>query len=502
MRTWFLLAAGLAAAGALLAACHSPAVPLPDGAVLARTHCASCHAMPEPSLLGKDAWREHVLPRMGYLYGIFPDTALRRQLLADTLGGQAVRAAGLFPPSPVIDTAVWNRICAYYLAAAPDTLPRPAAAAPQPLTQFRVRIPAYRFSPPSSTMARFAPGGGILLGDAHTGSIYQFDSQLNMRQAAALGEGPVWAEALGDALLVTVMGSFSPTDAASGSVVALSDRRQTVLGGLQRPVHTQTDDFNGDGKADLLVCEFAKWTGKLAWWEFKGPGQFEPHVLRAGPGALRAYVRDFNRDQRPDIIALFGQGDEGVSIWYNEGHGVFREERVLRFPASWGSSFLDLVDFNGDGHEDLLYTAGDNADYPPVLKPYHGIRIYLNDGQNRFTESFFYPMHGAYGAAARDFDGDGDLDLAAVSFFPDFQQAPASGFLYLENRGAEGFAPFTFPEAVRGRWITLDAGDPDGDGDQDLLLGSMAFEVVPPSPLLGRWVEEGIPFVWLENRQK
>lgn len=113
-----------------------------------------------------------------------------------------------------------------------------------------------------------------------------------------------------------------------------------------------------------------------------------------------------------DIVALFGQGDEGIYTYYNEGQGKFKEVRTLRFPASFGSSFFALYDFNADGHEDILYTCGDNADYSPILKPYHGIRIFTNDGKNNFKQTWFYPLHGAYKALPVDFDRDGDVDLA------------------------------------------------------------------------------------------
>ena len=42
--------------------------------------------------------------------------------------------------------------------------------------------------------------------------------------------------------------------------------------------------------------------------------------------------------------------------------------------------------------------------------------------------------------------------------------------------------------------------DFDQDGDIDLLLGSLAFEVVPPMGLVDKWVEKGLPFVLLENK--
>jgi len=184
------------------------------------------------------------------------------------------------------------------------------------------------------------------------------------------------------------------------------------------------------------------------------------------------------------------------------GKGKFSEEQVLSFSPSHGSSFFELIDANGDGHLDILYTAGDNADFKPILKPYHGIYLYLNAGQNQFTERFFVPLNGAYKALARDFDQDGDLDVAAVSFFPDFDKRPEEGFVYLENQGDFQFSATSFPEVELGRWITMDAGDVDGDGDEDILSGSLAFEVIGRGDWVKNWQKQGVPFIYLENKRK
>jgi hypothetical protein len=71
---------------------------------------------------------------------------------------------------------------------------------------------------------------------------------------------------------------------------------------------------------------------------------------------------------------------------------------------------------------DLLYTNGDNADYSNSLKRYHGIRLFQNDGNFKFRQVWFYPLYGATKAVARDFDGDGDLDVAGIAFYPDFSR--------------------------------------------------------------------------------
>ena len=160
-----------------------------------------------------------------------------------------------------------------------------------------------------------------------------------------------------------------------------------------------------------------------------------PHVLRNRPGASQAIVTDLNGDALPDIVALFAQGDEGVFLFTNRGNGTFAEERLLTFSPLNGSTSFELVDFSQDGHPDILYTCGDNADQSPILKDHHGVYIYLNDGKFAFQQHYFFPLHGAYQALARDYDQDGDLDIAAISFFPNYEHSPEEGFVYLQNQG-------------------------------------------------------------------
>lgn len=478
----------------------------PGGETLARIHCAGCHQYPEPELLPRATWAEYVLPRMGYMLGIYPDGHTRAGLIEPGPGGQAILAARIFPESPLIDTAAWQKIQHFYLSQAPDTLSLPKTnRIKEELDFFQVEFPDYRLSPPSVTLAHCTENG-LYIGDANSRGLYRFDGQLALQQAAKVREGAVCLDETEENLRVTVMGSFSPTDAPSGFILQLPKgggrAPSFLLQNLQRPAHSAFADLNGDGREDIVVCEFAKWTGCLAWWERLADGSYKKHLLRNKPGAIKTEVQDFNRDGRPDILALFGQGDEGFYLYYNEGQGQFREAPALRFPPSYGSSSFRLFDYNGDGHPDILYTAGDNADYPPVLKPYHGVRIFENDGAMQFEEKFFYPIPGAYGAVARDFNQDGALDIAAISFFPNFEKQPNESFLFLENDGQGNYQPHTFPQAGLGRWIVMDAGDIDRDGDEDIVLGSLAFEVIPDGGEVEKWVKNGIPFLVLRNQLK
>lgn len=477
------------------------------GEELAHGMCGSCHLFPEPALLDKASWQDYMLPRMGYFLGIYPDSVSRSSLIEDGPAEQRILAASVFPEHRLIDSASWEKIRQYYLGNAPDTLTAAPALNIQETEQFRAIRPAFQLKPPSSTFISLNEREDRLyLGDAFTGQLYAFDNALQLLGAAKTTETPVWMSETPEDVIITVMGSFSPTDAPSGMVIALpksgqGDARRLITD-LQRPVHHSIADLDADGLEDLIVCEFAKWTGSLSWWKNKGKEGYERHVLKASPGATKAYTRDWNNDGHMDVVALFGQGNEGIWVYMNQGDGSFKEEEVLRFPPSWGSAYFSLVDLDGDGDEDMVYCAGDNADFGPVLRPYHGIRLYFNEGNHVFSEPVFIPLNGAYAAIPKDYDLDGDMDLAAISFFPDFEHNPKEGFVYLENTGGWNFQASTFPEVGAGRWIVMDAGDVDHDGDIDLVLASLTFEVIGRPDLVQQWAERGIPFVVLENLER
>ncbi|NJM26868.1 MAG: VCBS repeat-containing protein [Bacteroidia bacterium] len=102
----------------------------------------------------------------------------------------------------------------------------------------------------------------------------------------------------------------------------------------------------------------------------------------------------------------------------NKGNLAFERKTVVETGPAYGHTYFELQDFNKDGHMDLLVSNGDSdADPYNTLKNYHGVRIYMNDGRDNFSQKYFYPMYGVHFAKAADFDNDGDLDIAAVAFF-------------------------------------------------------------------------------------
>jgi hypothetical protein len=197
------------------------------------------------------------------------------------------------------------------------------------------------------------------------------------------------------------------------------------------------------------------------------------------------------------------QGDESVYILFNKGGLKFEAQRVLRFPPDYGTTDIVLTDCNKDGQLDIITAHGDNADYSHIPKAYHGIRIHINSGNNKFAEKFFYPVYGVTRVLAKDFDGDGDVDIAATSFYAEYNQLKDEAFVYLENmgKGNYSFKPQVHYGDVPVKSLTMEAADIDEDGDLDILLGNFAFSPVAlPDDLKAKWTSANYGLIIFENQ--
>jgi hypothetical protein len=479
------------------------------GEELSRTFCGSCHLYPEPALLDKFTWSYEVLPSMAVWLG------LHRFEARDHPGAERVLAAKIIPDRPQMSIEDWRAICNFYMAAAPAS-PPPQPERP-PLTiglpHFQPVIPAYP-KPPANCLVRITREfGGMFIGNSAEGVLDLFHPEGTLLASMNVGGPPTDLRLTAEGLYVTVIGSVAPSDVPEGRLLFLpravagaekQPEPRTLLAGLQRPTEAVFVDLNKDGREDIIVPEFGWYLGRFGWHENLGDGTYREHVLLERPGAMKVQVHDLGNDGLPDIFLMTAQSREGIYLFLNRGQGQFLMLPVLEQHPAWGFSYFELADFNGDGHPDILATNGDNGDntrYPEVPRHFHGVRVYLNDGKNQFKERFFYPMHGAYKAVARDFDLDGDLDIAAIAYYPDYnREPPVEGFVYLQNVDGSNFAPFSCNEAALGKWICLDAADGDGDGDIDIVLGAHnhGAGIVPPK-IRQQWSTNGASILMLLN---
>lgn len=488
----FLCTALIAVAGAFLASILSCESQHEKEEKLARRNCAACHVFPDALLLDKHTWEKGVLPEMGFRMAI-PGHTIKLTTPVEELP----MIFSSIPGKPLVTGEEWQSIKNYFILNAPDSLHIPDVQT----DSLRGFSPAPFLSLPNAAITLLQSDSTKFYAGTRYGGLYITDVQSNKIDYLKLESAPSHLITDDEGLLVLEMGIMDPNDLFKGKLIRITkdDRQTVIIDSLQRPSHFEKTDLNDDGHDDIIISAFGNYTGALLLYEGSPDGYIQ-HKLSASPGTRRTIVLDLNKDNRKDILALHTQGDERVTAYINKGKMQFERKVLLRFPPVYGSSYFELADFNHDGHLDILYTNGDNADYSQVLKPYHGVRIFENDGKNNFREAWFFPMHGASMAMTRDFDKDGDMDIAAVAFFPDFTRHPEQGFIYFENTGGYTFKAQTTHAALAGRWLLMEIHDHDVDNNPDIILGALNFksDVVPPDQH-ARWLAEKSSLLILKN---
>src|SRR5687767_1762157 len=81
---------------------------------LARKHCSTCHAFPDPSFLPRKTWSQEVLPEMAYRMGL----DLSRLPMTNENELNAILTT--IPPTPPLTENEWKIIQEYYEKNAPD----------------------------------------------------------------------------------------------------------------------------------------------------------------------------------------------------------------------------------------------------------------------------------------------------------------------------------------------------------------------------------------------
>ena len=469
-------------------------------------HCGGCHETPNPRDLPTAVWRDHVLPHMAARLGMYAPTGRFSRDSMLGRGPERLLHQSIFPAKPLLSAEDWSELSTYFLENSPQSLPasRPLRQGP-PLqaTSHSVSLP---LPAPATTMIQSLANGDWVIGEANLGQLLVLEpGSWKVKQTARVGEAASQVVEFRDGLLVNVMGSFSPKEGPTGFLLALPSQVQAPskiwIDSLRRPVSFAVADLDQNGSMEWVVAEFGKWLGGLTLHQQDIPGKWISTPLWTEPGATQIDCRDVDDDGDLDLVVLFSQGREGIWCFRQMSPLAFQAEPWLSFPPSSGTTSFRWMDEDGDGKEELLVTMGDNADYPPVTKPYHGIYLFDNqDGQ--WVKRWHLPFPGAYQAEPVDFDLDGDLDLAVLSFFPDFSSVTPMSAGIMENIGPGDFVFRPFPRQEEGRWLRMALGDVDRDGDTDVLLGGLLMEVPGRPELVETWAARNHSFMWIENNRR
>ncbi|MBZ5636026.1 MAG: CRTAC1 family protein [Acidobacteriia bacterium] len=270
-------------------------------------------------------------------------------------------------------------------------------------------------------------------------------------------------------------------------------------------------DFDRDGRLDLFVCNYVKWSaehevfcsvdgthksyctpeayrGSTCWlFRNKGDGTFEDVTAKSGifdttSKSLGVASIDYDHDGWPDL--LVANDTQPNKLYRNLKNGTFEDVAVRAGVAfsedgkARAGMGVDVADFDNSGAPGIVITNFDNE----MIALYRQSRggtysdVALESGVGKASRNSL-----GFGCLFFDADLDGRLDLLAVNGHIDetvrnirsnagYAQAP---HLFL-NQGKGGFRDvasevgreFAAPKVGRG----LASGDFDRDGDVDLLI--------------------------------
>lgn len=211
-------------------------------------------------------------------------------------------------------------------------------------------------------------------------------------------------------------------------------------------------DFNEDGRTDLVVP--APYSPSTEVVLSKAPeGWFVPYQIAPVANRARALLGDFDNDRVQDVLSFgYGPYDDAVFL-HSAGDGTFVEGGTTQFEG-WASYPL-AGDINEDGRLDVVIADRTN----------NGPTAYLGNGDGTFRLgwSLWWVPPGTIGAALRDFNGDGHLDLVRL-----MDNGVGGRIEFFAGVGDGTFAnPVSTPISVQlGRPL---AADINGDGNVDLV---------------------------------
>ncbi len=192
---------------------------------------------------------------------------------------------------------------------------------------------------------------------------------------------------------------------SAGQVTSFYDATQfrssdhdPILVGLNLKVAPTRNDFNGDGKSDIL---WRNTDGSVATWQQNGSIVTPGSVERLTADWTIAGTGDFNGDKNADI--LLSNADGRVTTWQMNGTSVTAAKTLGTLGAGW--SITGTADFNGDGTTDVLFrnTNGTVATWQ------------VNNAAATTVNTLGTLGAGWSIAGTGDFNGDGTADLLLVN---------------------------------------------------------------------------------------
>lgn len=255
-----------------------------------------------------------------------------------------------------------------------------------------------------------------------------------------------------------------------------------IMGGYNYAYGIAAADLTGNGVLDIVSADTIV---GLYWFENDGQGNFTQHIIheRTDEWLERCAVADINGDGRPEIVIV---DNLNGSLLYFAFDGDPRERKNWRYHyiiegGLPGAYDVAVADFDGDGDLDVAASSWRKGNRFDWFEQRDGqwIRhpIEENIGETRTI-------------CAVDIDGDGKIDLLGTA-------RTSNQVVWYQNPGDPTNQPWRktiiddAPQPIHGHPV-----DMDGDGDVDVV---MALGMLPPEHYHDGVALEHHQIVWYEN---
>jgi subtilisin len=343
------------------------------------------------------------------------------------------------------------------------------------------------FSNVGPVLSLLAPGEGIL--SSYPGSAWQTASGTSMATPHVSGTWAILKQAAPGSSVSALLTALQQTG------VLIADERLPngpkprirIAAALSTLPHTAPpsygrnfQDFNGDGKADIL---WRHTSGSVSVWLLNGLSLVG---TRSYEGVSNEWsvvgVGDFNGDGKADILWRHTSGS--VSVWLLDGVGVIGTRVYDGIPNEW--TVAGVGDFNGDGKADILWRHSSGT-----------VAVWLLNGLNVTSSGLPGSASADWTiAGVGDFNGDGKADIL-------WRHTSGTVAVWLLN--GTNLISSGLPGSLSTDWTIGGVGDFNGDHKADILWrhtsGTIAVwllngvSVVASGTLAGlstEWTVEGV----------